>query len=200
MFPEKPMEPLTSEEWKEYNLSNKCHICSKRIKDIKVRDHCHYMGKYRGPAHRDYNLKYSIPSYIPIMFHNLRRYDAHLFIRGLGRSSDKIGVIAEDKEKYISFKTEVVIGEYMDKKGEIKDKKIQLRFIDSMRFMASSWDSLTNNLVKGGQHLTGFKDYTKEQYELLIRKSVYPYKYMTNWEKFKETKFPPMKRSIAILT
>ena len=81
-------------------------------------------------------------------------------MRELGRSSDKTGVIAENKEKYISFKTKVVIGEYMDKKGEIKDKEIQLRFINSMRFMVSSLDSLTNNLVKSGQHLTGFEDYT----------------------------------------
>ena len=127
MFPEKPMEPLTSEEWKEYNLSNKCHICSKRIEDIKVRDHCHYTGKYRGPVHRDCNLKYKIPSYIPIMFHNLSEYDAHLFIRELGRLSNKIGVIIENKEKCISFKTEVVIGEYVDKKGEIKIRRFNFK-------------------------------------------------------------------------
>ena len=63
MFPEKPMKPLTSKEWKEYNRKDKCHICSKPFKDkTKVRDHCHYTGKYRGPAHRDCDLKFKIPS------------------------------------------------------------------------------------------------------------------------------------------
>ena len=43
------------------------------------------------------NLAYKIPSYIPIVFHNLSGYDAHLFIRELGKTfnTGKIGVIAE---------------------------------------------------------------------------------------------------------
>ena len=28
---------------------------------IKVRDHCHYMGKYRGAAHKICNLRYNTP-------------------------------------------------------------------------------------------------------------------------------------------
>ena len=34
----------------------------------------------------------------------------------------------------------------MDKNGAEKDKFIELQFIDSFKFMASSLDSLTNNL------------------------------------------------------
>ena len=47
MSPEKPMEPLTSEEWKGYNQATKCHICFKPFEEInpKVRDHCHYTSK-----------------------------------------------------------------------------------------------------------------------------------------------------------
>ena len=75
MFPEKPMEPLTSQEWKVYNRATQCHICFKPFEELNpnVRDHCHYTSKYRGPAHRICNLRYKIPSHISIIFHNLSR-------------------------------------------------------------------------------------------------------------------------------
>ena len=151
MFPEKPMKLLTSEQWREFNKATKCHICFKGFQELnlKVRDHCHYTSQYRGPAHRNCNLKYKIPSFILIVFHNLSGYDSHLFIRELGKKFDKgkIGVIAENKEKYISFNIDVMVDKYLNKEGKEKEKKIQLRFIDSMRFMASSLDSLSSNLV-----------------------------------------------------
>ena len=56
-------------------------------------------------------------------------------------------MIAENKEKYISFTLNVVVDQYVDASGEVKEKNIQLRFIDSIRFMASKLDSLSNNLV-----------------------------------------------------
>ena len=45
-FPEKPMEPLTKAQLKEYNHVTKCHICFKPFKEDnrKVRYHCHYSG------------------------------------------------------------------------------------------------------------------------------------------------------------
>ena len=36
----------------------------------KVGDHCHYTEEYRCAAHSIYNLKYSLPKRIPIVFHN----------------------------------------------------------------------------------------------------------------------------------
>ena len=85
MFPERPMDPFTPKQWKKYNKASRCHICYKQFgdpkKSPKVCDHCHYTGRYRGPAHRNCNLMYRIPSYIPVVFHNLLGYDAYLFIR-----------------------------------------------------------------------------------------------------------------------
>ena len=102
MFPEKPMDPLTKKQWKKYNMASRCYICFEQFGDSKkgpkVRDHCHYTGCYRGPAHRNCNLMYRIPSYIPVVFHNLSGYDAHLFIREYGRHSrDTMEVIAKTK-------------------------------------------------------------------------------------------------------
>ena len=175
MFPELPMGPLTKKQWKKYKRSTKCHICYKpfTLRDPKVRDHCHYTGLYRGPAHSLCNLRYKIPSYIPVVFHNLSGYDAHLFIRELGGHASDMEVTAKNKEYYISFSNKVPVDSYIDKNGEEKDKLIELRFIDSFKFMSSSLDSLTKSLVRGGKKLFGFEDYLELQYGLLTRKGVY---------------------------
>ena len=259
MFPSKSMKKLTSEQWRDYNTAEKCHICMKPFeeeekksenadgkeeynKSKKVRDYCHYTGDYRGAAHNGCNLRYKIPSYIPVVFHNLSGYDAHLFIRELGRQNgnDSIGVIAENKKKYISFNVDVKVGEYTTKDGKTKDKKIQLRFIDSVRFMASSLDRLTSNLLgAGGSNCkcgspcefinidenygahskckecgtinirkldkeairNNFSslvsicyddeyEFDDEMFRLLLRKGVYPYEYMDDFDRFNETKLP----------
>ena len=147
---------------------------------------------YRGPAHSLCNLRYKIPSYIPVVFHILSGYDAHLFIRDLGAHTSDMKVIAKNKEDYISFSIKVPVDSYIDNNGEEKDKLIGLRFIDSFKFMSSSLDSLTRNLVSGGKKLFGFEDYSELQYDLLTRKGVYPYEYVNSWDRFNETQLPPI--------
>ena len=98
------MTELTDALKREHRAAEKCHICLKEFNDPrnrKVRDHCHYINLYRRAAHNNCNLKYRIPDYILIVFHNLSGYDAHLFIKELRRRFNKknIGVIAEHKEK-----------------------------------------------------------------------------------------------------
>ena len=58
--------------------------------------------------------------------------------------------------------------------------------------MSSSLDSLTKNLVSGRKKLFGFEDYSELQYDLLTRKGVYPYEYVTSWDQFEETQLPPI--------
>ena len=149
MFPELPMGPLTKKQWKKYKKETKCYICYKPFTqtNLKVRDHCHYTVLYRGPAHSLCNLRYKILSYIPVVVHNLSLYDSHLFIRELVAHTSEMGVIAKNKEDYISFLIKFSVDSYIDKNGEEKDKLIELRFIDSFKFMSSSLDSLTKNLL-----------------------------------------------------
>ena len=77
-------------------------------------------------------------------------HDAHLFIKELGKKFNKndIGVIAENKERYISFnvKINVKLAGVSNEDGKEVRQNIQLRFIDSCRFMASGLDRLASNL------------------------------------------------------
>ena len=73
-----------------------------------------------------------------------------MLIKKLGRKfgTEEIEAITKDKENYVSLSIDVVVGNY-ENLGEIKEKKIKLRFIDSFRFMVGSLDSLVNDLVRG---------------------------------------------------
>ena len=49
----------------------------------KVRDHCHYTGKFRRAAHSICNLRYRVSQEIPVNIHNGSKYDYHFMIREL---------------------------------------------------------------------------------------------------------------------
>ena len=93
-YEEKEMIPLTDDENKFYEELEKCHICQKKfcydkneIKKFKlyqkVRDHCHYTGKFRGAAHSICNLDCKVSKEIPIKIHNGSTYDYHFLIKEL---------------------------------------------------------------------------------------------------------------------
>ena len=199
----KPKEMIiTEEEQKEFDKASDCWICGEELKnDNKVRDHCHYTGRYRGAAHNKCNLNYSKPKDVPVFFHNLSGYDSHLFIRSLASPNPKeyIECIPNNEEKYITFTKNKIVGQYTNKKGEVKHKTFKIVFKDSLKFMRSSIGALVNNLPK-----VGFKNiskyYTPEQVELIKQKGFYPYEYMDTEEKFNDTKPPPQEAFYSKLT
>ena len=100
-----------------YDNSTLCHICNEELGEDKVRDHCHLFGKFRGAA--VCNLKYKVPKFFPVVFHNLSGYDSHLFIETLGYSEWDISCIPNNEENYISFTKQVIVDKF-DNKEEKK--------------------------------------------------------------------------------
>ena len=184
---------ITEEEEEQFNQASICWICGNllNIKD-RVRDHCHYTGRYRGAAHNHCNLKYRKPNNIPVFFHNLTGYDSHLFIKKLGDTAGTIDCIPNNEENYISYSKTIKTGEYKDKRGETKNKYFKIVFKDSLKFMASGLDVLVNNLPEGVLNNLN-KYFTTEQAKLLKQKGFFPYDYLGNIEKLKDTKPPPQK-------
>ena len=150
-YEEKEMIPLTYEENKSYKEQEACHICEEKFcmdKDDenyknkrKVKDHCHYTGKFRGAAHSKCNLNYKVPKDIPIIIHNAS-YDTHFIINQLAEElKGELHCIGENMEKYITFSVPI--------KKECDDGKTitgKLRFIDSFRFMSTSLSELVDNM------------------------------------------------------
>ena len=45
---------MTDEDEESFQRAEECHICKRpyiTFSDVRVRDHCHVTGKYRGSAH-----------------------------------------------------------------------------------------------------------------------------------------------------
>ena len=191
----KPLR-MTKDDEKEFQKSNKCHICEKEYteKDIRVRDHCHITGQYRGSAHQDCNLNFRLTNKIPVIFHNLRGYDSHFIMQEIGEIVKKhtytnkkgeeiqmnINAIPNNMEKYMAF----MLGNH-------------LTFIDSFQFMSSSLEKLVSNLPKESLKYTSQK-FKGKKLDLMSQKGVYPYDFMDSFDKFKE-KLPSKEDFYSIL-
>ena len=152
-FKKKDMIPLTKEEKDNYNKENICHICKKESNndmteqsylEPKVRDHCHFTGKYMGAAHYTCNLRYKIPKNIPVIFHNGSTYDYHFIIKELTCEFEgNFECLGENTEKYITFS--VPIKKRIENKN--MDITYKIKFIDSFRFTATLLSKLVDNLT-----------------------------------------------------
>ena len=155
------MVSLTTEEKIHYNKQKICYICKKEFnnndttessslkckKQQKVKDHCHFTGKYRGAAHNICNLRYKVPKEIPVVFHNGSTYDYHFIIKELVKEFDgNFDCLGENTEKYITFS--VPLKKKIENKASI-EINYKIKFIDSCRFMSSSLSKLVDNLSEG---------------------------------------------------
>ena len=106
---------------------------------------------------KNYNINFQLTKKVPVIFHNLRRYDSNLIFNELDKSDVKINVIPNGLEKYMVF--------FWNK---------NLVFIDSMQFMDSSFDKRVKSLSdEDFKYL--IKEFSSENLELLKQKGAYPY-------------------------
>ena len=177
----KSCEPLTMSEEEEeaFQCQKECRFCNLEMNDDRVRDHDHQTGKYRGAAHSKCNINEGKSrKVVPVFFHNLKGYDAHLIVSEVGKYTSNLQAIPQNYEKFISFSFS------------------NLRFLDSFAFLSSSLDTLVKNLFEEGEGRHKFVHTMRccdqpQHVDLLFRKGVYPYDYMSDWKRMEETTLPP---------
>ena len=126
--------------------------------------------------------------FIPVIAHNMKGYDSHIILKHLTKQfpDEQIQVIANNQEKYIAFD----MGPF--------------RFIDSLQFLGCSLDTLVSNLSRDGTskfNLTRrfYRD-DEKTLEILTRKGVYPYEFVTDRTKMAETCLPPKEKFYSHLS
>ena len=144
-----------------------------------MRDHCHFTGKFQGAAHNSCNLQCRKPMILPVIFHNLQGYDAHLFIKQLWKIKGELNCVPSTEEKYISFSKKIKVDEYFSRKRNQQTKlNIEIRFIDSFKFLQTSLANLVSNLQQ--DDFINTQKIIKNNVEPLTKKGVYPYDYVSS--------------------
>ena len=182
---------MTEVDEQRFKTMDGCHICGEKYidKDVRARDHCHIIGKFRGSAHQECNLKLRIKPEdikIPVIFHNLRGYNSHFIMQQIGEIAKKhgytnkkgekqdlnINAIPNNMEKYMAF----MLGNH-------------LTFIDSFQFMSSSLDKLVSNLPKDDLIYTS-KVFKGKRLDLMSKKGVYQNDFMDSFESSIKRDYP----------
>ena len=171
----------------EFNDVAHCWICKGSLINDKVRDHCHFTGKYRGAAHYIYNLQFKKPKFAPVIFHNLAGYDSHLFVKTLGKTEGNVSVFQIIRKNTPASAKISMLALSSTKKV----KKLTLRMSFALSTASSLRLLLLDKLVSNLRLDRLYKN--KYKIELVSRKGVYPYDYMDSITKFDETELPPKK-------
>ena len=213
---EKKEIEMTDEDKKDFETATHCSICGDKFKNSyknekeaekykKVRDHCHFTGKYRGCAHSICNLNFCNRYFkIPVFFHNMKNYDGHLIIQNAEKLSNKkkIDVIAQNSEKFINIGFDSLsvkdsfsfITASLDKlvsmtKYDNTDEKERSKWVLRENWQSNFRYSSKNDIIK-----------TEKCLDILTEKGVYPYDCMNSFDKFNDEQLPSKEQFYSRLT
>ena len=175
---------LSKQEEEEFQEATHCYICENEFTDLKIREHNHFTGVYRGAACQSCNTKEGKSSkLIPVFFHNGSNYDFHFIIEELKKYEDeynKVTTLSKSSEDYVSI--------------EYGSNYQKLRFLDSYRFLSKGLSDVAKSLKEFPILESEF-----EETSLLKQKGFYPYEYIDSVERFKENKLPDISKFYSTL-
>ena len=201
---------IWNEEQKNNHSENtECQECKCKysVNNKKVAHHDHITGKFISSLCNGCNLKFVYKPFLPVYIHNLKGYDAHLFVNALykyGQQNKDLSCIPNNEERYISFSKTIKVDEYFCKKDKkLKSVNFEIRFLDSIAFMNSSIEKLVDNLADGCDDIKKlrlafpntskhFKDDT--EFKLMTQKGIYPYDFIDSFNKLNISYLPDQKQ------
>ncbi|XP_072157587.1 uncharacterized protein [Bemisia tabaci] len=176
---------MSQESQVAFDSAVSCEMCHVQFSNAipKVRDHDH---QYVDPALSNYrmalcgpcNLKLKHSRTMIVISHNWSYYDGRLVSKAVSGQKLKVTIIPSTEETYISLMIRM-------------EDNFAIKFVDSYRFLAASLDKLVSELPPEAFVRTEKLCETPEQLEMVKRKAVFCYDYVTDESKLQDTKPPP---------
>ena len=174
---------LTKAEQLKFLSAKECILCGEELKGDRVRDHCHFTGKYEGACHKKCNVKatqlFKGNIKIPLFFHNAN-YDKNCFINAFrvlkgDEYIKKIGGVPCNMEIFKSLNINNIC------------------IMDSYAHLSSSLSSLIDNLPDEKKVALQTITDDPEKFELINKKGFYPYEFVDSIDKL-DTPISELKR------
>ncbi|XP_047515259.1 uncharacterized protein LOC125056273 [Pieris napi] len=167
-----------------------CYICNKILCGNSMIYHDWFTGEFVGVIHKVCSEKFRVPYTIPVFLHNLSHYDAHFIVHALNFDEGQVEVLPQNKEKYISF----------SKVLKINNSNVTLRFVDSLKFLPSSLDTLAKNLTKNNFNELSKCFPNSEDFKRLTKKGVFPYEFIKDFDTLNYNQLPDLPHFYSSLT
>ncbi|KAE8737535.1 hypothetical protein FOCC_FOCC017001 [Frankliniella occidentalis] len=185
---------ISQAQYEQFDRTSACDLCGERFTNPaeKIIDHEHYIEKdnYRSALHgygpddkKVCNALRRRSNMLTFVGHNTAKYDSILIWKGAvehpALADREIKVIPRTKSTYLCFSIHLDDG-----RGVV--------FIDSMRHVMSSLDSVARTLAPEDMRVVRayFKDDAK--FALMTRKGLYPYEFVRRYEQFQDDRLPPI--------
>ena len=162
---------------------NVCYLCEKNIEfpHEKVIDHDHLTGKILGLSHSRCNLARRERHRLTCFAHNLSGFDSHILALAMAKRKDLIEYskpipLNAQRLKAIPINSNIII-------------------LDSYAFLQAKLEKVAENLKLSGCRFQFMNDMVNNQHErdLLVRKGVFPYTFVTSVKQMEETTSLPPK-------
>ncbi|XP_072159613.1 uncharacterized protein [Bemisia tabaci] len=176
---------MTEENIRAHRNATHCAMCGLQFDEVlrKCRDHNH---QYVSPDQPNYrqalcgvcNLRYSHPKSLIVVCHNWGKYDAHPMVRAVSGCTYRVSIIPSTMETYISMSIWV-------------ENRFRIVFIDSIRHLPSSLDNLVSSVPETSLVHARRLCTNDDQFNLVKKKGVYCYDYISDAKKLADTVPPP---------
>jgi len=191
---------MSAQDHHNFKTAINCCVCGGVLGADRVRDHDHTTGNYRGAAHSDCNRDNArMPTYIPVVFHNLKNYDGHFIVQCISlfrkEFGDDFSCIPTNNEKFMTISWRIKnIPWYGERTGSL-----EFRFIDSLNFLDSSLDKLAEMVPRDQLNLVRAYAKTDADFEMLSKKGHMPFDFIESIESLNNTSLPPIEQCGSVL-